>query len=96
MAVTAKKNISVNGIKDVVETVGVICSIIFRMETQTQEFIVNFLLIGKTSIINIWLNQNSTNITIAVLGKANHSISTIREIDIMRFDTFEKRSEIVV
>ena len=96
MAISANQHITVHSIEDVMLTIGIICATILRTETKTQKFFMNLFFRSQTGIVNIWLNKYGTNITIAVLGKSDHTIGTCIKILVMRINTFKERCEIVV
>ena len=96
MAVVINEDIAINGIKDIVLTIGIISAIVFRMEAKTQELITYFLFRGKTCFCNKRLYQNSTDIFIPVLCEAYHAIWTSIKVFVMCFNTFEERGEVVV
>ena len=96
IAVTAYQHITVNGIENVVLTVGVIFAIVLRVEAETNEFVVNLLLGGEAGITYKMLHQNRADFAVSVLGKANHAIWTSIEILVVCLDALEERGKVVV
>ena len=96
MSVAAYQDVAINGIENVVLPIGVVFAIILWMETKTQKLIMDFLLSCKAGIINIWLSQDSANLSIFVLCKTKHSVQAIREILIVSLYAFKERSEVIV
>ena len=96
MAIVIYKNVSINGIKDIVLTVGVVSSIILCMEAKTQELVTYFLFRSKAGFGNKRLHQDSADISIFVFSEAKHAIWTSIKVFVVRFDTFKERGEIVV
>ena len=96
MAIVIYKNVSINGIKDIVLTVGVVSSIILCMKAKTDKLVVNLLFCGQPSFCNKWLYQDSADMPVSVFCKANHTIWTSIKIFVMRFDAFEKGCKIIV
>ena len=56
MAVAAYQHVAIDGVKDVVLTVGVVFAIVFWMEAEAQELVVNLLLGGETGFVDIGLH----------------------------------------
>ena len=52
MAIVIYKNVTINSIKDVMLTIGIISAIVFCMKTKTQELVTYFLFRGKTCFGN--------------------------------------------
>ena len=96
IAVPAYQHISVNGIENVVLTVGVIFAIVLWVEAETNELVVNLLLGGEAGVIDIRLNQHRTDFAVAVFGKANHAIWASIEVLVVRLDALEERGKVVV
>ena len=96
MTVVIDKHITINCVEDVVHSVGVVFTIVLRMEPQTYELIMDFLLGSQPGFGNIWLNKYSTYTTILILGKAYHVVRASVKIAVMRFNTFEERCQIIV
>jgi len=77
-------------------TIGIILTVILRMKTKTNELIVNLLLGGKTSCIDIRLHQYSTNFAVLIFTKAYHAIRTRIKVFVMCLDALKERSEVVI
>jgi len=71
-------------------------SIIFWMEAQANELVMNFLLGSQTGFVDIWLHQNSTDLTVTVLRKPHHAIGASIKILVMCPDTLKERRDIIV
>ena len=96
MAVTANQHVAVHSVEDVMLTVRVIITIIYRLKAETDKLIMNFLFGGQAGIGNVRLNQHSTYMAVAILCESDHAICAIRKVLIVCFDTLKKRSEIVI
>ena len=96
IAVTAYQHITINGIEDVVLTVGVVFAIVLWVEAETYELVVNLLLSSEAGITHKLLHQNRADLTVDVLGKAYHAIGASIEIFIMSLDALEERSKVVI
>ena len=90
------KHIAVNRIENVVLAVGVVLAIVLWVEAESQKLVMNLLPRGEAGILHKPLHQHATDFAVAVLGKANHAIRTIREISIVCLDTLKKRGEVIV
>lgn len=96
VTITAYQHITINGVKDVVLTIGVVFAIILRMEAKAQELVVNLLFGGEAGVVDIRLHQYRTDLTVAVLGKTYHAVRTCIEILVVCLDTLEERGEVVI
>ena len=96
MAITANQHVAVHSIENVMLTIGIIRTTIFRQKTKTQKFFMNLFFCSQTGIVNIWLNKYGTNITISVLGKPDHAIGTCIKIPVVSINSLKERREIVV
>ena len=76
--------------------VGVVFTVVLRVETESQKLVMNLLPRGEASIIDIRLHQHATDLTVAVLGKANHAIRTRIKVFVVRLDALEKRGEVII
>ena len=56
MVIAAYQHVAIDGVKDVVLTVGVVFAIVFGMETEAQELVVNLLLGGEAGFVDIGLH----------------------------------------
>lgn len=50
MVIITDQHIAIDGVKDVMLTVGVVLAIVLRMEAEAQELVVNLLLGGEAGI----------------------------------------------
>ena len=88
--------VTVHGIEDVVLPIGVIFSMILRMEAKAQELVMDFLFGCEAGIGNKRLYQYGANFAVSVLGKSCHAVGTSVEILVVCLDAFKKRCEVVV
>ena len=96
MTIASHQYIAIYGIKDIVLAIGVVCAIVFSMKAKTKKLFVDFLLGGQTGISHKLLNQDCTDFTITILGKANHAVGAVGEIGIMCFNTFKEWCKIII
>lgn len=85
------QHIAVHGIENIVESIGIVFSLVFWVEAKAKELVVNFLFRSKTSIGNKRLYQYGADFAVSVLGKAQHIILTIRKILVVRLYALKER-----
>ena len=90
------QHIAINGIENVVLTVGEKFAIVLWVEAETNELVVNLLLSSEAGITYKLLHQNRADLTVAVLSKAYHAVSTIGKILVVRLDALEERGKVIV
>ena len=96
MTITTYQDIAIDSIEDVMLTVGIVFSAIFRMEAQANKLVSNFFLCGQPGVCNKLLNKHSTYFSITIFGKAYHAIRAGIKVSIMCIDALKERCKVIV